>query len=224
MAGVVKRTGCVATGSWLLYSGLRHGKVTGLALAAAGGNILWRGLRPSNHSLPLPTAPDGSHEPLPYGEGRKIHAEVTINRPPAELYRFWRDFENLPCFMDHLESVTKIDEHRSHWVAKGPLGAKISWDAEVIANRENELIGWRSMKGSEIHQAGSVRFEPVRRGRATRLIVSMQYNPSGLLTASAAKIFGRDPERQIHHDLKRFKRFAESADLRVLDRLLHRAA
>jgi uncharacterized membrane protein len=220
----MKRTGCIAAGSLLLYSGWRRGKSVGLALAATGGKLMWSGIRRDDRSLPLPTAPGKSHEPVPYGEGRKVHAAVTIDKPAAGLYRFWRDFENLPCFMQHIESVKKLDDNRWHWVAKGPFGAQVTWDAEVIADRENEIIGWRSMKGSEIHQAGSVRFEPLRRGRATRVTITMQYNPSGRLAAGAAKIFRRDPDRQIRDDLRRFKRFAESTDLRVLDRLLHRAA
>jgi uncharacterized membrane protein len=224
MAGLAKRTGCVAAGSWLLYSGLRHRRFSGFALALAGGSVLWRGLLQSDRSLPLPTAPGESNKPFPYGEGNKIHAEVTVDKPAAELYRFWHDFENLPCFMEHLESVKKIDETQSHWVAKGPFGSKVSWDAEIIADRENEMIGWRSMKGSQIHQAGSVRFEPLRRGRATRVSVTMQYHPAGVLAAGAAKVFRRDPERQIQNELRRFKQFAESTDLGVLDRLLHRAA
>lgn len=224
MGGLVRRTGCIAAGSWLLYSGWRRGKTAGLALAATGGKLVWHGLRRGDRSLPLPTAPGQLQEPLPYGEGRKIRTAVTIDKPAAELYRFWRDFENLPCFMEHIESVKKLDETRSHWVAKGPLGAKVSWDAEIITDRENEIIGWRSMKGSEIHQAGSIRFERLRRGRATRVTVTMQYNPAGVLASGAAKVFRRDPERQIRNDLRRFKRFAESTDLGVLDRLLHRAA
>lgn len=224
MSGLVRRTGCIAAGSWLLYTGWRRGKTAGLALAATGGKLVWGGLRRGDRSLPLPTAPGASHEPLPYGQGRMIHAAVTVDKPAAELYRFWRDFENLPCFMEHVESVKRLDDKRSHWVAKGPLGAKVSWDAEIIADRENKIIGWRSMKGSQIHQAGSVRFEPLKRGRATRVDITMQYNPSGLLTSGAAKVLGRNPERQVRNDLRRFKRFAESTDLGVLDRLLHRAA
>jgi uncharacterized membrane protein len=193
-------------------------------LAATGGNLVWRGLRRGSRSLPLPTAPGEFQKPLPYGEGRMIHAAVTVNRPAAELYRFWRDFENLPCFIEHIESVKKLDDTRSHWVAKGPLGARVSWDAEIIADRENEIIGWRSMKGSEIHQAGSIRFEPLKRGRSTRVTVTMQYNPAGLLATGVAKVLGRNPERRVRNDLHRFKRFAESTDLGVLDRLLHRAA
>ncbi len=96
---------------------------------------------------------------------------LTINRKPDELYRYWRDFSNLPKFMNHLMVVDIIDERRSHWVATGPAGSTIEWDAEITDDRPNELIAWRSVEGSEVDHAGLIRFEPATGDRGTIVTV-----------------------------------------------------
>ena len=134
---------------------------------------------------------------LPYGRGVKIRRSVTINRPPEQLYRYWRSFENLPRLMDRLESVTETDRTHSHWVAKGPRGRRVEWDAEIIAERENEMIGWRSVGGSADH-AGSVHFERAPGDRGTVVRVQIQYNPpGGRLAAEIAEMFGAGVEQMI---------------------------
>ena len=93
---------------------------------------------------------------------------IVLNRPRREVYRFWRNLENLPRFMDHLEAVTVLDEKRSHWTAKGPAGSRVEWDADIHNEIPNELIAWRSLAGSEVDNAGSVHFCPgERRYRGT---------------------------------------------------------
>ncbi len=93
-----------------------------------------------------------------FTDGRRIEQAVVIHRAPSELFQFWRQFENLPRFMDNLESVTMRDERRMHWVAKGPLGTRLEWDAEVHDEIEDEMIAWRSLPDAEIEQSGSVHF------------------------------------------------------------------
>src|SRR5439155_24873113 len=112
---------------------------------------------------------------VPAGSGCKVEKLVTINRPADDLYLYWINFENLPNFMRHLESVKRLDGRRSHWVAKAPLGMSVEWDAEVHTARPNELISWRSLPGSEVDTAGSVHFVP--RGRATEVQVVLKYDP-----------------------------------------------
>jgi uncharacterized membrane protein len=147
------------------------------------------------------------------GSAIKLQRSIRIERPPEELYRFWRNFENLPRVMSQIESVEVINDRLSHWVAKTiPLGGpKVEWDAEVINEIDNELIGWRSLRGADVENAGSVRFERALDGRATELTVTMQYAPpGGLLGVWVAKIFGEDPERKIDEDLQRFKESMEA--------------
>jgi uncharacterized membrane protein len=143
---------------------------------------------------------------VPRGKGIKVEESVVINRPVVEVYRFWRNFENLPRFMDHLESVTVLDENRSHWVAKGPAGSRIEWEAVIHNEIDNELIAWRSLPGSEVNNAGSVHFTPALQGNGTEVRVVLSYDPpAGKLGAAVAKLLGEEPSQQVADDLRRLK-------------------
>lgn len=149
---------------------------------------------------------------LESGEGTRIDRTAFIARPPAELFRFWRQLDNLPRFMDNLESVTVLDEHRSHWVAKGPLGTRVEWDAEVHNEIPDELIAWRSLPGSEVDQAGSVHFTPTGEGTDVRVVLRYAA-PAGKLGDAVARLLGDDPSQQIADDLRRLKQVMETGDL-----------
>ena len=148
------------------------------------------------------------------GQGIKVEESVTINRPVLEVYRFWRNFENLPRFMDHLESVTVIDDVRAHWVAKGPAGTKVEWDAIIHNEVEDELIAWRSLPGAEVNNAGSVHFTPTPDGAGTDVRVVLSYEPpAGMLGVAVAKLLGEEPSKQVADDLRRFKQVMDSGDV-----------
>ncbi|HYE02535.1 MAG TPA: SRPBCC family protein, partial [Phycisphaerales bacterium] len=145
-----------------------------------------------------------------------IHVEkaVTINRPAEELYRFWRQLENLPRVMGHLERVEVIDNTRSHWVAKAPAGFEVEWDAEIINDEPGALIAWKAVEGSQVPNAGSVRFLPAPPGRGTEVKVTLEYlPPAGRLGAAIAKLFGEEPSQQVRDDLARFKQLMESGEI-----------
>lgn len=147
-------------------------------------------------------------------KGTKVEQSVTINRPVVEVYRFWRDFENLPRFMDHLEAVTVIDDTRSHWVAKGPAGSRAEWDAVIHNEIDDELIAWRSLPGSEIRNAGSVHFTPSADGTATEVRVELSYEPpAGNLGVAFAKLLGEEPSKQVADDLRRLKQVLDSGEI-----------
>ncbi len=126
--------------------------------AVARSTAHWAGTRRGTKGRVSPVAS------LDRGEGRKFEQAVMIHRPQGELFRFWRRFDNLPRFMDNLESVTILDSRRSHWVAKGPVGTRVEWDAEIHNEIEDELIAWRSLPGADVDQAGSVHFSPAPDG------------------------------------------------------------
>jgi uncharacterized membrane protein len=148
------------------------------------------------------------------GQGTKVEQSVTINRPAVEVYSFWRNFENLPRFMDHLEAVTVIDDSRSRWVAKGPAGTKAEWDAVIHNEIQDELIAWRSLPGSEINNAGSVHFTPSIDGASTEVRVVLSYEPpAGNLGAAVAKLLGEEPSVQVADDLRRLKQVMDSSDV-----------
>jgi uncharacterized membrane protein len=145
------------------------------------------------------------------GEGIKVERSIVVNRPRDEVYRFWRQLENLPRFMDHLESVTVIDENRSHWVAKGPAGTKVEWDASIHNEIDNELLAWRSLPGADVDNAGSVHFEPTEGGTEVRVVLSYD-PPAGKVGATVAKLLGEDPSHQVDEDLRRFKQVMEAPE------------
>jgi uncharacterized membrane protein len=156
----------------------------------------------------------GSDTRQQLGGARGIHVEhsVTINRPVAEVYRFWRNFENLPKFMQHLEQVAMRDGGISHWVARGPGGMKVEWDARIINEIENKVIGWQSLEGSRVSTAGAVNFDESDRG--TIVHVHLQYNPpGGKLGAVVAWLAGEEPNIQVREDLRRFKQLMETGEI-----------
>lgn len=146
------------------------------------------------------------------GGSRGIHVleTITIARPAGELFRFWRDFSNLPRFMDHLEDVTIINSTRSVWTAKAPAGLRVRWEADVINEIEGELIGWQSTENADVATAGSVRFAPAPSG-GIEITVHLQYEPpAGRLGARIAALFGEEPSQQIRADLRKLKSLLEA--------------
>jgi uncharacterized membrane protein len=145
-----------------------------------------------------------------------------VNRPVDEVYSFWHNFENLPKFMKHLESVRIIDERHSHWVAKAPGGRRVEWDAEIVADQPNSLIEWTSIEGSGIHNNGRVLFEPAPGGRGTIVRVELHYHPpAGLLGIAVAKLAGEEPGQQIDEDLRAFKQIMEVGEVVRSDASIH---
>jgi uncharacterized membrane protein len=144
----------------------------------------------------------------------QVRKAITINRPAEDLYRFWRDFSNLSRFMHHLESVQVIDDRRSHWKAKAPLGRTVEWDAEVTEDRTNERLAWRSLEGADVPNHGSVSFEPAPGGRGTTVRVDLHYEPpGGVVGATIAQLFGREPGQEVQEDLRAFKQLMETGDV-----------
>lgn len=143
-----------------------------------------------------------------------VERSVTIDRPAADLYAFWRRFENLPTVMHHLKSITTLGEGITRWVAAGPAGADVTWDAQLVDDEANELIAWRSLAGSQVHHAGSVRFRPAPAGRGTEVSVRLQaLTPGGKAGTLVAAMFGASPKQEISDDLRRFKALMETGEI-----------
>jgi uncharacterized membrane protein len=143
---------------------------------------------------------------------------ITVRRPVEEVYAFWRDFEKLPRFMRHLESVTVTDERRSHWVAKAPAEKTVEWDAEIVDDRPNELIAWRSLPGADVYNAGTVQFQPTAGGRETEVRLTLEYHPPlGKLGSKIAMLFREEPGQQVQDDLRHFKQVMETGEVLFSD-------
>lgn len=153
----------------------------------------------------------------------RVHKTLTVRRSPEEAYGLWRDLEGLPRFMHHLESVTLLGEGRSRWRARGPAGRSFEWDAEITADRPNELIAWQSLPGSDVDNAGTVQFRPAPGDQGTEVHVMIRYAPpAGRAGAMIAKLFGREPSQEIDGDLRRFKQVLEIGEVTRSDASIHR--
>jgi uncharacterized membrane protein len=145
-------------------------------------------------------------------------ATTTVNLPADEVYQYWRDLEHLPEFMDHLESVEATDGPRSHWVAHGPAGTTVEWDAEIVEDVPGELIAWRSLDGADVANTGSVRFVPASRDQGTEVTVELSYAaPGGAVGSTVAKLLGEEPALQVKDDLRRFKQVLETGEILLSD-------
>jgi uncharacterized membrane protein len=216
--GSAERVISAAAGAALGIAGLTRRGVPGISAGIAGGWLVYRGVTghdPIYRALGINTARSnaGPRAVVHHKRGVKVVGSVTIDRPAAELYRFWRNVENLPHVMSHLRSVTARDGTTSHWVTKAPAGRTVEWDAEIITERENELIGWRSLPGSGIANAGSVHFRPAPGGHGTELTVEINYEPPlGPTGAVVASLLGEEPSAQLRDDLRRFKARMEGGE------------
>jgi uncharacterized membrane protein len=203
-------------------AGLRRGLV-GVGLGLLGAALIHRGATGHCHvysKLRVSTAHGrrGPSASVPHGQGVRVKHAVTVHQKPEAVYAFWRQLGNLPIFMHHIESVTVLDDGRSHWRARGPLGQTIEWEAKIINEVEGELIAWRSLEGSHIHHAGSVRFERALGGHGTLVTLTMEYAPpGGLFGTLAARLFGLDPDRQVEDDLRRLKHLLEVGEVPHID-------
>jgi uncharacterized membrane protein len=210
--GNLERLASVAGGTGLVAIGLSRRSISGLALAAVGGALVYRGA--TGHCylydfLGINTAQEPG-EGTVVKNGIRVRLNTQVEAPAESLYSLWRDFNNLPRFMDHLQAVEVIDPLNSHWVVKGPADMRVEWDAEIINERDGEMISWRSLPGGDVDHAGSVRFVPAGDNR-TDVQVELNYlPPAGYAGAALAWVLGDSAEQQIREDLEKFKSFAES--------------
>jgi uncharacterized membrane protein len=218
--GQTERWASVLAGVGLIALSLNSRRLRGFLLPA-GGALVLRGLSgrcPVNQAIGRSTAEEEPEFDSPVasvhrGEGIKIEKTITIYRPADELFRYWRNFENLPRIMRHVDSVTVTDDFRSHWVVDGPAGTHFEWDAEIHNEKENELIAWRSLDG-DVNHAGSVQFRSTPTGRGTEVKVELRYEPpAGAVGAAIARLFGEEPGQQVSEDLWRFKQFMETGEV-----------
>jgi uncharacterized membrane protein len=214
----LERWASLAAGAGLTVYGLSRLKSNGWLYAGLGALLVRRGATAHcdlYEALGLNTAGTGddTRAALRGPRGVNVLESVTVNRSIDELYRFWRNLENLPQFMRHLESVDKVTDTISHWRAKGPAGTIVEWDAEVFNEVPPKLIAWRSLEGADVISAGSVNFDNAG-GRGTRVTVHLQYSPPlGKLGAKVAKLVGADAETEIREDLRHFQQLVEAGEV-----------
>ena len=148
------------------------------------------------------------------GQGEQlIGRSVTINRPRAELFAYWRDFANLPSFMDNVERIDTLSPTRSHWVVKAPAGRTVEWDATVTEERDGAYIAWTSDDGADVPNSGTIAFRDAG-DRGTIVTATIAYDPpGGVIGKVIAKLFQREPAIQARRDLRRFKQLMETGEV-----------
>ena len=205
----------LGAGAFLFVFGASRRSVPGVCLAAAAIPLLYRGLTgqwPEFLAAYVPS--EDTRSALSGDQGLHVREAIRLECPIEDVYRFWRHLENLPQFMAHLDRVTDLGGGRSHWVAAGPAGVRVEWQAEIINEVENQTLGWRSLPGSDVVTAGSVNFDRVRGDRSTQVTVHLQYAPpAGRAGDLVATLFGRAPSQTIREDLRRFKQLLEAGEL-----------
>jgi len=209
----VGQAAMLLSGAALVALAARQGrswKTVGAA-ALAGAPLLYKG---ATGHWPLPQS--AARKSSDTGTTEPIETAVTIDKPASELYAYWRHLENLPRFMKGLEQVTELDGRRSHWVGKSPMGFRAEWDAEIVDEREGQLLAWRSLPGSQVYNAGTVFFEEARNGRGTIVRVTMEIGGNGL-TQAVGKVLGGPTEQQVREDLRRFKELMETGEVPTTD-------
>ena len=196
-AVAAQRWSALIGGSALALLGLSRRSGYGVALAVAGGALAYAG---------------GRREKFP----AVLHSEssVLVNCSPEQAFQFWRNFENLPIFMRNLESVNVDQNGHFNWIAIGPMGTRIAWDAQITDERPNELIEWSSLPGSSLKVDGSVEFQPAPANRGTIARAMMHYRvPAGSVGRMLAKTIGKYPNFLMRQDLRRFKALVETGEI-----------
>jgi uncharacterized membrane protein len=187
----------IVGGSALALLGLSRRSRAGLVLGAAGSYLVYHGATAKTNPL-----------------ANVARSSVIIDAPITEVFRFWRNFENLPVFMHHLDTVTDLGNGRSEWVAIGPLGTRVHWTAEIVNEREGELIAWRSIAGSEINVDGFVSFSKAPGNLGTLVESMLTFRPpAGAAGRIAAKLMGKDPNFMMRNDLRRLKALLEAGEI-----------
>jgi uncharacterized membrane protein len=207
-----ERLASVATGAALAAFGASRRSRGGLLLALLGGALAYRGLTGRSYlyqALGIDTVP---HEATRRGNlGIKIDRSIDVKAAPSAIYAFWRRFENLPRILSNVESVQTLGNSRSHWIVRAPGGTSVEWDAEIINDVPDRVIAWKSVPGSAVEHAGSVNFDPIDDGRATRIRVSLQYDPpGGEMGHALASLVNADAGARVEEDLRKFKQAFEA--------------
>jgi len=225
-----ERIGSVALGAAMVGYGLRRRDPVGLIAALIGGAFIQRGATGHCMVYDAMGVSTGSADAVLDTRSRddvtsraatvnarkavKVERSVTIEKPRAELFAFWRNFENLPRFMEHLVSVRVDSSTRSHWTAKAPAGKTVEWDAVIVNEVPDEIIAWKSVGDPDVRNAGAVNFSDAGGGRGTIVRVTLDYEPpAGKLGAILSHFVDEEPDRQVREDLRKFKQLMETGEI-----------
>lgn len=212
--GDVENWLAIGSGAFLLVAGASRRSAAGAVMSLCALPLLYRGVTgrwPAGLNDYM--QPNRLKDAL--GDGRiRVRESIRLERPLADVFRYWRQLENLPRFMGHLRNVSETGNGHSHWVAAGPAGLSVEWDARIVNEVPDKVIAWQSLPDSDVVTAGSVNFEAIRGGRETQVDVNLQYAPpAGRPGEALAAMFGRAPSQTVREDLRRFKQLIEAGEV-----------
>ena len=211
--GRTERMASTIGGGVLVLAGLARGGLKGLIIGGLGAALIYRGT--SGHcslyqAMGANTAEGGESVGVPAQAGVRIEESIVIERPADDIYRYWRNYANVPEFMHQVQRVDDLGGGRSHWVLATPVGVTLEWDAEIHNDSPGELIAWRSLEGAQVQTAGSVHFSPDTAGRGTVVRVNQKMNPpGGKLGVALAGLVGDDPGALTRENLRTLKQIME---------------
>jgi uncharacterized membrane protein len=212
----VERVGSLALGGALALYGVRSGSWLGVPLALAGAALMYRGA--AGHSALYERLDINLARPEPEASSIEVVKTITVNKSPSEVYAFWRQLDNLPKFMRHLRSVERIGDNRWHWVAAPPMtGKSVEWDSEIIEDRPDELIRWRTLPDSAIFNAGTVHFKPAPGGRGTEVRVEMRYRPPSSAAVVLSRLMQPINAQIVKQEIARFKSVIEAGEVPTVE-------
>jgi uncharacterized membrane protein len=220
--GMTMRVGGDLMDLALLGASLRQRRVDRTRIFGAMGAVAGALAADTYGTVKAGSSPNGPYSPTSKDRLHTTTRTIVVNREPSEVYRFWRNFEQFPRFMRHLEQVSVRKDGRSHWKARGPGGMIYEWDAEMVQDRPDELITWRSLPGADVQNEGSVRFERAPGGRGTLVRVNLRYDPpAGAVGSLVASLLGSEPGQEVQEDLRRFKQLIETGEVVLSDATAH---
>jgi len=222
--GMAERGLSIVSGVGLLVIGARMGGIKGLIVILCAVDMIFRGVTGHSWLYSLfgvnNSSPKSEGAAVAQQQGTRIEESIVIQRPVDVVFDYWRNFENLPTFMRNLKDVDVINETRSRWTAVGPAGITLTWESEIINEKVDEVIAWRTVNGASVPNAGAVNLKATADGRATELVFKMEYTPpGGALGQVFLSILGQNPQKQSRDDLQRLKEIleAEGSESRVID-------
>jgi uncharacterized membrane protein len=155
-----------------------------------------------------------ARHPTTDGSTVLIGRTVTINRPRGDVYAYWRDFRNLPNFMENVEAIRVIDDRLSHWKVAAPAGRTVEWDAIIVEDEPGHVIAWKSSQDADIQNSGRIEFRDSPVGRGTEVTATIVYEPpAGTAGKLVAKLFQKEPTIQARRELRRFKQLMETGEV-----------
>jgi uncharacterized membrane protein len=215
--GALEQVLSIGIGTGLVVYGLSQRDKRGMIPVLVGGGILLHGLSSYSPLYDAIGLDETSGSPVRHPLNRVVHfrESINVNRSPSDLYSFWRDLQNLPRFMSSIIAVEVLDDTCSRWHARGPFNKEFHWEAEIVEERNDEIIGWRTIeRESNLEHTGTVSFQRAPGNRGTIVTLDCRWSPpGGVFGALTAKLLPQDPARQVTEDLRRFRQLMETGEI-----------